>query len=131
MGKHKKVQYPYEDLTQCEYEHDVVLRLNTPKNPPEFLNDASFKLECKHCGDTRTANGKLLLLGEHKNCKCRTKTKLEAISAPDSGREVGLGAIHTMNNDPTKFAEYIKRRDEESRRSNCSRFNHLNSKKVK
>ena len=132
MGKtYKKEQIPYQDLTQLELEHDIVLELYTPKNPPELLNKTAWKLECKYCGSTRSASGRLLLTQEHKNCKCRTQEKLAAREAPDGGREIGLGAIYLMTNEPDKFSEYLKRRDEESRRSNCSRFNHLNSKKDK
>ena len=129
-NSYKKEQIPYEDLTKLELEHDIVVARNTPKKTPEFLNHTNWKIECKHCGATRTASGRLLLTGENKKCNCRTEKKLSTLS-DDGDKEVGLGAIHLMNNDPSKFAEYIKRRDEESRRSNCSRFNYLNSKKVK
>ena len=132
MGNsYKKDQIPFRDLTQLEIEHDIVLELYTPRHPPELLNKTAWKIECKYCGATRSASGMLLIKDSHKNCKCRSEAKLAAREDPDGGREIGLGVIHMMHNEPDKFAEYIKRRDEESRKSNCSRFNHLNAQKVK
>lgn len=123
--------YPYEDLCGREYEHDIVIKRRPTKVFPEYLNDTSWILECKHCGAHRSAGGRLLVNNLHKNCKCRPVRKLLAMSQDDESTQIGLGAIHMMNNDPAKFSEYIKRRDEESRRSNCSRFNYLNSIKNK
>ena len=128
---YKKEQIPYQDLTNLELKHDIVLELYTPRKPPQLLNKTAWKIECKYCGATRSASGILLIEEGHKNCKCRTQEKLAILEDPNSGKEVGLGVIHMMTNEPDKFSEYLKRRDEESRKSNCSRFNHLKSHKVK
>ena len=121
---------PYEDLTTHELDDLIVRRRKTSNQEriPETLTGTLWIVECKNCGKERSCSGNSIARKTYKKCPC-------TFNDSDNGESpCGLGVIHLMEHHPSKFSEYIKRREEESRRSNCSKYNHnlaLKSKLIK
>ena len=120
-------QIPFSDLTKLENPDYKVLDRHSPKKEPELLNNTSWKCECKRCGKVKRISGRLLHNGSYKACEC-----INGDSKGSDVDDVGRGLMYAMENDKSRFMEYIQTKNEESRKASCSKHIYENvTKKIK
>lgn len=132
-AKVKKIEeIPYQDLVGSDNPDFNVIKRNTPKRgeDPELLNQTAWTCECKLCGKQRSISGRLLHQGGYKPCTCViAQKKIDNENA--KGRVVGRGLMYAQEHDKSRFMEYLQKREEESKNSNCSRYLFDKTQKMK
>lgn len=120
---------PYRDLKGEENSDHIIGTRKVPSSQvPKTLEQTQWYVSCKYCGSQKSATFTQINGNSIPMCSCRLPST--RLNQQQQDQAVGLGAIHLMQTDKSKFMEYLKRRESErSYKPTILSDNHAKSKK--